>query len=178
MRCASARPSIRLTSVALPAISPEPLRCCNPPRRSTDRCPPTFRKSRRDIQAEINDGRLRSLRQKEEQDWQNAKKDVDAGRFSSAEKYLASILALPEGGLRKDDARKYQDQVIPQRKQEETLWAQAKKDSQKNDLGSLKQADNTLGPGHPAQRPQKIGGRAVAPDGRRQGGKPGAAATA
>ena len=103
-----------------------------------------IQKKQADIQAEINDGRLRSLRQKEEQDWQNAKKDVDAGRFSSAEKYLASILALPEGGLRKDDARKYQDQVIPQRKQEETWWTQAKKDAQKNDLGSLKQADNTL----------------------------------
>ena len=103
-----------------------------------------IQKKQADIQAEINDGRLRSLRQKEEQDWQNAKKDVDAGRFSSAEKYLASILALPEGGLRKDDARKYQDQIIPQRKQEETLWAQAKKDSQKNDVGNLKQADNTL----------------------------------
>ena len=70
---------------------------------------------------------------------------MDAGHFTSAEKYLASILALPEGGLRRDDARKYQDQVIPQRKQEENLWAEARKDSQKNDLASLKQADNTLG---------------------------------
>src|SRR5450432_353775 len=104
-----------------------------------------IQKKQADIQAEINDGQLRSLRQKEEQAWQNAKKDVDTGRFSSAEKYLASILALPEGGLRKDEARKYQEQVIPQRKQEETLWAQAKKDSQKNDLASLKQADDTLG---------------------------------
>ncbi len=104
-----------------------------------------IQKKQGEIQAEINDGQLRGLRQKEEQAWQNAKKDVDAGRFSSAEKYLASILTLPEGGLRKDDARKYQDQIIPQRKQEETLWAQAKKDAQKNDLGSLKQADTTLG---------------------------------
>ena len=97
-----------------------------------------------EIQAEVNDAKLGTLRQKEEQAWQNAKKDVDAGRFSSAEKYLASILALPEGGLRKDEAKKYQDQVIPQRKQEESLWSQAKKDSQKNDLASLKQADDTL----------------------------------
>ena len=103
-----------------------------------------IQKKQAEIQAEINDGCLRSLRQKEEQAWQNAKKDVDAGRFSSAEKYLATILALPEGGLRKDDARKYQDQVIPQRKKEETLWARAKKDSGKNDVASLKQADDTL----------------------------------
>jgi serine/threonine protein kinase len=97
-----------------------------------------------EIQAEVNDAKLGTLRQKEEQAWQSAKKDVEAGRFSSAEKYLATILALPEGGLRKDDARKYQDQIIPQRKQEETLWARAKKDSEKNDIASLKQADDTL----------------------------------
>ena len=104
-----------------------------------------IQKKQGEIQAEINDGQLRSLRQKEEQAWQNAKKDVEAGRFASAEKYLSGILALPEGGLRREDAKKYQDQVIPQRKQEETLFAQAKRDSQKNDLASLKQADSTLG---------------------------------
>ncbi|MGA9797672.1 MAG: protein kinase [Terriglobales bacterium] len=103
-----------------------------------------IREKQTEIQAEVNDAKLGTLRQKEEQAWQSAKKDVEAGRFSSAEKYLATILALPEGGLRKDDARKYQDQVIPQRKQEETLWAKAKKDSGKNDLASLKQADDTL----------------------------------
>jgi len=98
-----------------------------------------------EIQAEANDAKLANLRQKEEQAWQSAKKDVDANRFSSAEKYLGSILAMPEGGLRKDEAKRYRDQVIPQRKQEEALWARAKKDSQKSDLASLKQADDTLG---------------------------------
>jgi serine/threonine protein kinase len=104
-----------------------------------------IQKKQADIQAEINDAKLGALRQKEEQDWQNAKKDVDAGRFSSAEKYLANILALPEGGLRKVEARKYQDQVIPRRQQEETLWARARMIAQKNDLASLKQADDSLG---------------------------------
>jgi hypothetical protein len=103
-----------------------------------------IQKKQAEIQAEINDARLGALRQKEEQAWQNAKKDVDAGNFRSAEKSLGSILAMPEGGLRKDDARKYRDQVIPQRKQEETLLAQARQSSQKNDSSSLKQADDTL----------------------------------
>jgi hypothetical protein len=102
-------------------------------------------KKQADIQAEINDAKLGALRQKEEQDWQNAKKDVDAGRFSSAEKYLANILALPEGGLRKVEARKYQDQVIPRRQREETLWARARMNAQKNDLASLKEAYDSLG---------------------------------
>jgi hypothetical protein len=103
-----------------------------------------IRAKQAEIQAEVNDAKLGTLRQKEEQAWQNARKDADAGRFSSAEKYLALILALPEGGLRRDDAKKYQNQVIPQRKQEETLWGRARKDSEKNDLASLKQADDTL----------------------------------
>jgi eukaryotic-like serine/threonine-protein kinase len=104
-----------------------------------------IQKKQADIQAEINDAKLGALRQKEEQAWQNAKKDVAAGRFSSAEKVLATILAMPEGGIRREDAKKYQDQVIPQRRQEETLWTRARKDAQKNDLDSLKQAGDTLG---------------------------------
>jgi hypothetical protein len=97
-----------------------------------------------EILAEVNDAKLGTLRRNEEQAWQSAKKDLDAGRFSSAEKYLANILAMPEGGLRRDDAKKYKDQVIPQRKQEESWWARARKDSERNDLGSLKHADDTL----------------------------------
>jgi eukaryotic-like serine/threonine-protein kinase len=103
-----------------------------------------IQKKQTDTQAEINDARLGALRQKEEQAWQNAKRDVDGARFSSAEKYLRSILALPEGGLRKADAQKYLNNVIPQRKKEETLFAQAQRDSQKGDLNSIKDADDVL----------------------------------
>lgn len=92
------------------------------------------------IQAEMKDERLGKLRQQEEQLWQSAKSEIDRGQFPSAEKYLNQILALPEGGLRKDDARKYLDQVIPQRKDEETAFAQAKRGLRKNDRDSLKRA--------------------------------------
>jgi hypothetical protein len=98
-----------------------------------------------EIQAEINDAHLGALRQKEEQAWQNAKKDVDSARFSSAEKYLRGILSLPEGGLRKADAQKYLAEVIPQRKKEEALLAQAQRESQKSDVGSLQHANDLLG---------------------------------
>jgi hypothetical protein len=92
------------------------------------------------IQAEMKDERLGKLRQQEEQLWQSAKSEIDRGQFPTAENYLNQILTLPDGGLRKDDARKYLDQVIPQRKDEETAFAQAKRGLRKKDQDSLKRA--------------------------------------
>jgi eukaryotic-like serine/threonine-protein kinase len=89
------------------------------------------------IQAEMKDERLGQLRQQEEQLWQSAKSDIDRGQFLPAEKSLNQILALPEGGLRRDDAKKYLDQTIPRRKEEEALFAQAKRALRKKDQDSL-----------------------------------------
>jgi hypothetical protein len=92
------------------------------------------------IQAEVNDEKLAKLRQQEEQLWQSAKSDVDRGQFPAAENSLNQILALPDGGLRKDDAKRYRDQVIPQRKKEEASFAQAKQALRKKDRDSLNRA--------------------------------------
>jgi eukaryotic-like serine/threonine-protein kinase len=108
------------------------------------RLSPEIRQKQADIQAEINDSRLRNLRQKEEQTWQSGKTDVDNGRFREAEKSLKTILAMADGGLRKDDARKYLNDIIPQRKREESLWTRAQQISQRNDSSSLKEADDLL----------------------------------
>jgi hypothetical protein len=89
------------------------------------------------VQAEMRDERLGKLRQQEEQLWQSAKSEIDRGQFPSAENYLNQILALSEGGLRRDDARRYLDQVIPQRKAEETAFAQAKRGLRKKDQAGL-----------------------------------------
>ena len=96
------------------------------------------------IQAAMKDQGRRKLRQQEEQWWQNAKNEVALGNFRPAQKYLTQILALPEGGLRRDDARKYLDQVIPERQKEETLLAQAQQVSQRNDPDSLARAADLL----------------------------------
>jgi hypothetical protein len=92
------------------------------------------------IQAEMKDERLGKLRQQEEQLWQSAKSDTDRGQFPTAEDYLNQILALSEGGLRKEDARKYLNQVIPQRREEEAFFAQAKRGLRKKDRDSLNRA--------------------------------------
>jgi serine/threonine-protein kinase len=97
------------------------------------------------IQAEMKDARLLgTLRQQEEQLWQSANSDIDRGQFPSAENYLNQILALSDGGLRKDDARRYLDQVIPRRKDEETLFAQAKRGLRRKDRDSLNRASALL----------------------------------
>jgi hypothetical protein len=90
------------------------------------------------IQAEMRDDRLGNLRQQEEQLWQSANSNIERGQFAAAETSLNQILALSEGGLRKDDARRSLDLVIPKRKEEETLFAQAKRGIRKKDRESLK----------------------------------------
>jgi serine/threonine-protein kinase len=89
------------------------------------------------IQAEMKDERLGKLRRQEEQLWQSAKSDIDRGQFGTAQTSLNQILALPEGGLRRADARKSLDQTIPRRKEEEALFAQAKREVRKKDQDSL-----------------------------------------
>ena len=92
------------------------------------------------IQAEMRDARLGSARQQEEQLWQSANSDMERGQFSTAENSLNQILTLPEGGLRRDDAKRYLGEVIPKRKEEEALFAQARREMRKKDGVSLKGA--------------------------------------
>ncbi len=96
------------------------------------------------IQAEMTNDQLRKFRQQEARLWQEATSDVDRGQFRAAEKYLNNVLALPEGGIRRDDAQKYLREVIPQRKHEMDLLTQAKQVAQKNDPKSLNSAISLL----------------------------------
>jgi hypothetical protein len=105
------------------------------------------------VQAEMKDEGLRKLRQQEAGWWQEATSDVDHGQFRTAEKYFSNILALPQGGIRRDDAQKYLRETIPQRIHEEALLTQAKRASQKSDHSSLSGAavllDQVIGLGGP-----------------------------
>jgi serine/threonine-protein kinase len=83
---------------------------------------------------------LAALRRQETLLWQQATANVDGNRFDAAKRDLQKILAFGDGGVRKDDARKYLDDVIPRRQQEENLLRQAKQASQSNDPNSLQRA--------------------------------------
>ncbi len=71
--------------------------------------------------------------------------DVDGSRFDAAKRDLQKILALGDGGVRKDDARKYLDEVIPRRQQEENLFRQAKQAAQSSDPKTLQKAVDLSG---------------------------------
>jgi serine/threonine protein kinase len=96
------------------------------------------------IEESMQNQSLRDLRRKEEQLWQQANDDVASGRFPEAEKKLRQILALGDGGLRKNDAQQYLAHTIPAREQEEKLFSQARQTSQKGDLNSLQSASDLL----------------------------------
>ena len=103
-----------------------------------------IRQKRASIEAAKNDAGLRNLRQEEENLWQSAKTDLDAGRFQSAQASLTKILALPSGGARKQEARNYLDQVLPRRQQEDSLFATAKQSAFSKDLPTLMAAQSSL----------------------------------
>ena len=96
------------------------------------------------VQAEMADDQLRKLRQHEAQLWQEATNDVDRGQFRAAEKSLNGVLALPDGGIRRDEAQKYLREVIPQRMHEWDLLTKAKQAAQMSDQASLTNAASLL----------------------------------
>src|SRR5438445_636122 len=76
--------------------------------------------------------------------WEKAMADLQAGDLEDAEKWLRDILTLPEGGHRWSDAAHYVDQVIPERRQDEKLWAAAQLESTSQEPGHLLQEVKAL----------------------------------
>jgi len=120
------------------------LRILNPAANLNGPLSAEIRKKLAGIQESLQNQSLRDLRRKEEQLWQQANDDVASGRFPEAQKKLHQILALGDGGLRKNDAQQYLAHTIPARQQEEKLFSQARQASQKGDLNSLQSASDLL----------------------------------
>jgi eukaryotic-like serine/threonine-protein kinase len=81
-----------------------------------------------EIDASKKDPQLRNLRQREERLWQKAMKSAGSNRYMEAEKALRQILQLGPGGLHREDAQTYLNNVIPQHLEELDLLAQARFD--------------------------------------------------
>ncbi len=96
------------------------------------------------IEESMQNQNLRDLRRREEQLWQQANDDVAGGRFAEAQKKLHQILALGDGGLRKNDAQQYLAHTIPARQEEEKLFSQARQAAQKSDINNLQSASDIL----------------------------------
>jgi len=84
---------------------------------------------RREFSDEAHGAELRQVAQQEQNLWSRAMKDFDAGRYDDSEKSLREILILPEAGRHWADAAKYVDELIPERRKDEQLWARAQQES-------------------------------------------------
>jgi serine/threonine protein kinase/tetratricopeptide (TPR) repeat protein len=92
------------------------------------------------IEESMKDANLRELRQREEVLWQAAKNREASGRYKEAQNDLRQILALPAGGVRKEDATKYLDTVIPQHQQRDRALLEARQDLKQGDFRAARQA--------------------------------------
>ncbi|HXE74719.1 MAG TPA: protein kinase [Candidatus Xenobia bacterium] len=101
-----------------------------------------------ELRKTINDGRqnqqLQEVWKQEAEIAQEAEDHLNAGRFDQAERSYRRILALPAGGRRRADADRMVRTVIPQRKQEESLWSRAQSAAQRGDENNLQEADKLL----------------------------------
>ncbi len=96
------------------------------------------------VEESMKDAHLRQLRQREEVLWQQAMTRVDEKRYSEAQKELRQILSLPAGGVRREDANKYLDKVIPQRILQNNLANQAQQNLGKENFQLARKAADQL----------------------------------
>ena len=103
-----------------------------------------IKKKQAGIEESMQNQSLRDLRRREELLWQQANDDITGGRFADAQKKLRQVLALGDGGLRKNDAQQALAHTIPDRQAEEKLFTQARQAAQKGDINSLQSASDIL----------------------------------
>ena len=92
------------------------------------------------ISESMRDQKLAKIRQQEAILWQQATDEVNKSEFELAKRDLRKILGYGEGSVRRDDAQKYLEDVIPRRQKEEALFQQAAQNAEANDLQSLQRA--------------------------------------
>jgi serine/threonine-protein kinase len=80
------------------------------------------------IEESMADANLRELRRREAVLWQQAVDDVAGGRNVQARRTLQQVLSLPSGGVRREEAQKYLDEVVPQHELGAKLAAQAQRE--------------------------------------------------
>jgi hypothetical protein len=97
-----------------------------------------------EIDASLKDTHLRQLRQSEEKLWQRALNRMANDNFTEAQKDLRQVLALPSGGVHREDAQNYLDHILPQRIRQNSLTSQARQALQGSDFRAARQAAGQL----------------------------------
>jgi hypothetical protein len=99
---------------------------------------------RRQFSAQSHSVELERTAREEQALWDKAMAYLEAGDLDDADESLRDILTSPEGSHRWSAAAHYVDQVIPERRQEEQLWAVAQRESRSQDPGHLSRAIEAL----------------------------------
>jgi len=86
------------------------------------------------IDDSIKDTRLREIRQREAQLWQQAADKMKSKRYPEAQNYLRQLLALPEGGVHRNEAQTDLSDVIPNLQQQDKFAARALQALRQGDL--------------------------------------------
>jgi len=105
---------------------------------------PEVRKKMSAVEESMKDANLRQLRQREEVLWQQAMNHLASGHYPDARKNLRQVLALPVGGVRREEAQNFLDKVIPQRILQNDLLAQARQNLKQGDFQSARRAADQL----------------------------------
>ncbi|MGB2887843.1 MAG: serine/threonine-protein kinase [Candidatus Acidiferrales bacterium] len=101
---------------------------------------PLIKNLRRQFTQEEQSEETRKITKQESSLWNQATDQMNQGSLDQAERYFRNILALPEGGRRRADAERYLNDVIPARRQEDQLWAQAQQTWQSQQPGRARKA--------------------------------------
>jgi TolA-binding protein len=92
---------------------------------------------RRQFSAQVHGAELERVAEEEQTLFDKAMAYLKAGDVDDAEESLREMLTLPEGAHRLLESARYIDQVIPERRHEEQLWAAAQLVSNARDTGDL-----------------------------------------
>src|SRR5437879_5200439 len=105
---------------------------------------PDIQKMQSQVDNAIQNKKLPEQLQREGQLWQQAMEQMGNARFTEAQQSFRRILALPEGGRHRAEARQYLEVTIPSREREERLFKQAQQAQQRGDKASLQHASDWL----------------------------------
>jgi len=90
---------------------------------------PLIKDLRHEFSDQAHGAELRQVAQREQALWDRAMKSASAAQWDDAEKPLREILTLPEAGRHWAEAARYVDEVLPERRKEDQLWANEQRET-------------------------------------------------
>ena len=114
---------------------------------------PDIQKKLNEIDESKKNAALKQLRQAEQVLWQRAMTRVASQQYAEAQSDLRKVLAMRDGGVHREEAQRYIDQIIPQQKEQISLMNGARQSLAKGDFQSARSLADRLSQkgGNPAE---------------------------